>query len=161
MALNSNQKIGARETLSFKTTQWIGTPASLVVHTIIFVVAIALLYFEIFPVDEVLLVLTTAVSLEAIYLAIFIQMAVNRSNQSLTGVEKDIDEIQEDVDEISEDIDELSEDVEEISEDIDEIQEDTAVVEKHDSTTTIALTKIEDNLQKIVREIEDLKTKQF
>lgn len=50
------------------------------------------------PTDKVLLILTTAVSLEAIYLAIFIQMTVNRTTTSLAGVEKDIGDIQEDVD---------------------------------------------------------------
>ena len=159
MALEQNKKVDTEESLPIRATQWVGTPASLIVHTIVFITALVLPYFTIISEDEVLLVLTTVVSLEAIYLAIFIQMSVNRSTQSLIGVEKDIDEIQEDVGEISEDIDELSEDVEELSEDIDEIQEDTAEIGKQDSTTT-ALNKIEENLQKIVKEIEDLKSKQ-
>jgi hypothetical protein len=41
----------------------------------------------------VLLVLTTLVSLEAIYLSIFIQMAVNRTAQSIKEVEEDFEEI--------------------------------------------------------------------
>jgi cell division protein FtsL len=67
-------------------------------------------------IDKILLILTTAVSLEAIYLAIFIQMTVNRNTQSIEDIEEDIEDIQEDVEE-------LSEDVEDISEDIDAIQE--------------------------------------
>lgn len=54
------------------------------------------------------MILTTAVSLEAIYLAIFIQMTVNRTTESLAGVEEDIDDIQEDIDDIQEDVSEDS-----------------------------------------------------
>jgi peptidoglycan hydrolase CwlO-like protein len=75
-------------------------------------------------IDTVLLVLTTAVSLEAIYLAIFIQMSVNENTESLEEVEEDIDEIQHDVDEIQHDVDEIQHDVDEIQEDVDEIQGD-------------------------------------
>ena len=64
--------------------------------------------------ELVLLVLTTIVSLEAIYLAIFIQMTVNRQGQSLKEVEENVDDIQENVDEIQEDIEELGENVDEM-----------------------------------------------
>jgi archaellum component FlaC len=63
-----------------------------------------------FSVDQILLILTTAVSLEAIYLSIFIQMSVNKTKLTIAGVEKDIDDIQEDVQEISEDINDDDED---------------------------------------------------
>lgn len=53
-----------------------------------------------------MLVLTTIVSLEAIYLAIFIQMTVNRSVESLREVEEDIEELAEDVEEIAEELEE-------------------------------------------------------
>lgn len=68
------------------------------------------------PLDRMLLLLTTVVSLEAIYLSIFIQMSLNFTRESLAEVEEDIDEIQEDVGEIQEDVDEIQEDVEEIEE---------------------------------------------
>ncbi|KND50853.1 MAG: hypothetical protein AB202_00405 [Parcubacteria bacterium C7867-007] len=112
-------------------TSWIGSRASLVAHTIFFAGCFSTALFGLVTLETMLLVLTTAVSLEAIYLAIFIQMTVNANTASLREVEEDIDEIQEDVeelgedlDEIQEDIGEIQEDVEEISEDIDEIQED-------------------------------------
>lgn len=54
-----------------------------------------------------MLFLTTIVSLEAIYLAIFIQMTVNRNTEELQEVGQDIDEIQEDIDEIQEDVDDI------------------------------------------------------
>ena len=71
-----------------------------------------------------LLVLTTVLSLEAIYLAIFIQMSLNRTRESLAGVEVDIGEIQEDVGEIQEDVGEIQEDVDEIQENVDDLQGD-------------------------------------
>src|SRR3989344_5054930 len=64
--------------------------------------------------SNILLILTTVVSLEAIYLSIFIQMSVNRHSQELEEVSEGIEEIQEDVDEIQKDVDEIQEDVEEI-----------------------------------------------
>ena len=145
--------------VSIRATEWIGTPGSLIVHTILFIVAFLLPLLG-FSLDHVLLVVTTAVSLEAIYLAIFIQMSVNRNNESLEEVEKDIDEIQEDVeeistdvDEVSKDIDEIQEDVDEISKDIDEIQEDEEM-EVHTKTT---LEKIEQGIKQLSIEIEKLK----
>lgn len=102
----------------------IGSIASLVVHTMLFVVAFALSIFHVVEWQLMLLVLTTVVSLEAIYLAIFIQITVNRNTAQLREVEEDIDEIQEDVEELGEDVEDIQEDIEEISEDIDEIQED-------------------------------------
>lgn len=152
-------QMSALESVSIQATQLIGTPASLLVHTVLFIVAFAIPYFGILTMNEVLLILTTIVSLEAIYLSIFIQMAVNRNNQSLTEVEKDIDEIQENVDAIGEDIDELSEDVEEISEDIDEIQGDDKGGDEHDEQINFALKKIEMNLQQIMKEIEIIQSK--
>ncbi len=92
------------ENISEKLTNWIGTPLSIVVHTIFFVGIFVLKIFGI-KIDDILLVLTTVVSLEAIYLSIFIQMSVNKTSKRLRGVEKDIDEIQEDVEDLSEDED--------------------------------------------------------
>ena len=93
------------EKISDKITTWIGTPISILVHTIIFIVIFSLKFFN-FSVDQILLILTTAVSLEAIYLSIFIQMSVNKTKLTIAGVEKDIDDIQEDIEDISEDDDE-------------------------------------------------------
>ncbi|MDP4010136.1 MAG: hypothetical protein Q8P53_04125 [Candidatus Shapirobacteria bacterium] len=102
---------------SEKLTNWIGTPSSIIVHTILFIGIFSLKLFG-FTIDNILLVLTTAVSLEAIYLAIFIQMSVNRTTKSLTGVEKDIDNIQIGVREITEDQDEEEEDEDEMIKEI-------------------------------------------
>ncbi len=118
------------ENLALSVTGWIGSIWSVIIHTILFAGAFTLVILGA-DLDRVLLILTTIVSLEAIYLSIFIQMSVNHQARALANVEKDIDEIQEDVEEIAEDVEdiqeaheEIQEDIEEIQEDIDEIQED-------------------------------------
>lgn len=135
-----NKKGTIIDDLSHKATIWIGTPMSIIVHTILFA-GIFALYLVGLSVDQILLILTTAVSLEAIYLAIFIQMTVNRHTESLENVEDDIEEIQEDVDELQQDVDDLEEDsdliqkdVEELSEDFDQIQENEEAEAKKNST---------------------------
>ena len=94
-------------------TQWIGTTSSIVAHTLFFFGIFALQWVGL-KLEQILLILTTAVSLEAIYLAIFIQMSINKTTESLESVEEDIEDIQEDVEDIQEDVDEMQEDVEEV-----------------------------------------------
>jgi peptidoglycan hydrolase CwlO-like protein len=110
-----------------------------------------------------LLVVTTIVSLEAIYMAILIQMALNRNTQSLVAVEEDIDEIQEDVEEIQEDVDEIEKDIDEIQKDVDEIEKDIDVIEQEipDETTgtrdAAQLEQIELRLVKLLAQLEKMK----
>lgn len=137
------------ERISIQATQWIGTTQSIILHTCFFL-GIFTLYLFGQSLDSILLILTTVVSLEAIYLAIFIQMTVNRNTASLQEVEEDIDEIQEDVKG-------LEEDVEDISEDIDEIQEEDELDEKEGQKTKRSLENIETGLQKLLKDIENLK----
>jgi uncharacterized protein YoxC len=68
--------------------------------------------------SDVLLILTTVVSLEAIYLSIFIQMTVNQHSEELEEVSEDIEEIQENVEDIQGNVDEIQENVEDIQEEI-------------------------------------------
>lgn len=105
-------------------TRWVGSPGSVVVHTILFVAFFVAAAEEWIAYDEMLLFLTTIVSLEAIYLAIFIQMTINYTTQELAEVSEDVEEMKEDIGEIQEDVGELQEDVEEISEDVGEISEE-------------------------------------
>ncbi len=98
------------EDFSKKLTRWIGSPQSIIIHTFFFVGIFALRIFG-FSSSDVLLILTTIVSLEAIYLSIFIQMTVNKHAEELEEVSEDIEEIQEDVDEIQEDVEEIQEDI--------------------------------------------------
>lgn len=158
-------------------TNWIGSIQSLIVHTLLFALSFSLVFFGV-ALEQILLVVTTVVSLEAIYLAIFIQIALNQQAQSLEEVEKDVDqiqdtveeihedveEIQEDVDEIQEDVEEIQEDVEEIEKDVDEIQKDVDEIEKdetedeaRDRQNKHVLDKIEASLGGLILEIEKMK----
>ena len=118
------KKIQLLEKVTDGVMLWIGSIPSLIVHSIVFATAFLMPVFGIVSVDKMLLVLTTVLSLEAIYLAIFIQMSVNRSQEHIDDIREDIEEIQDDIEEISEDIDEIQEDIDEIQEDIDEIADD-------------------------------------
>ena len=149
---------------------WIGSIQSLMAHTIFFAVSFALPFFGV-DLNKVLLTVTTIVSLEAVYMAIFIQMAVNQNSQSLDAVEEDIDEIQEDVEEIQEDVgeiekdlDDIQKDVDEIEKDVDEIQKDIDEIEKDDSAEEVhgvqskqTLDKIESRLVKLLTHLEKMK----
>ncbi len=143
------------EKISVNATHWIGSIKSLVVHTTLFLGVLSLSFFG-FNFDRILLVLTTILSFEAIYLAIFIQMTVNRNTVQLYEVEKDIEGIQEDVEEISEDIEGIQEDMEGISED-DDASEKEEEIEKKENR--IALEKLERTLALLLKEIDDLKKK--
>lgn len=164
------RKLSPIEKQAQTLTRWVGSPASIVTHTILFVVTFSIAALGLVSFDRVLLVLTTIVSLEAIYLAIFIQMTINMQAEAIAEVEQDIDEIQEnvgeiqediediqeDVEEIGEDVEELHEDVEEISEDVEEISDDEAE-ERRKEEQKETLQNIYDTIQKLTGEIERLK----
>jgi low affinity Fe/Cu permease len=81
--------------LSDKTAEWLGSTESILLHTILFI-GIFALRISGTPLEEILLILTTAVSLEAIYLAIFIQRAVNKQTLKLeSAIEKIINNVSE------------------------------------------------------------------
>lgn len=122
----AKKKVGTRiqlESLATRATRSLGSIESLGVHTALFFICFASVLFGA-SFDRVLLVLTTVLSLEAIYLAIFIQMSVNQNTLQLREVERDIEDLSEDIEEISDDLEEISEDIEGIEKDIDAIQED-------------------------------------
>ena len=122
--------INRLETLALSVTRGIGSIWSVIIHTGLFASTFILILLG-FNVDRVLLVLTTVLSLEAIYLSIFIQMSVNRQAKALANVEKEIDEIAEDVEGIQENVEEIQEDVEEIAEDMEEMQEDMEEIQEN------------------------------
>lgn len=152
----SNQAV---EKVAVKTTHWIGSTGSLIVHTFLFVGAFILYFFDV-PIDDILLVLTTIVSLEAIYLSIFIQMSVNRQYNKLHAVAEDVEDIQEDVDEIQKDVDEIQKDVDEIQEDVEDIQEDDDAGEKEQKKGGDMMIRIEETLGKLIEEVIELKKQQ-
>lgn len=120
MNKNSVEKL---EKSALSITKWIGSVWSVIIHTLLFAGAFLLVLLG-EELDRVLLVLTTIVSLEAIYLSIFIQMSVNHQAKALANVEQDIDEISHEVEEIQEDVEDIAENVEEIQEDVEDIQDD-------------------------------------
>ena len=96
-------KANARRTFIEKMADWMtshfGSIGFLLLNVFVFIAWIlintdtikGITAFDPFPFN----LLTTAVSLEAIYLSIFIQMTVNRNTQSLEEVEEDIEGIQD------------------------------------------------------------------
>jgi len=134
-------------------TRWIGSPLSLVIHTALFTASFVAVHYEYVPFEEMLLILTTIVSLEAIYLSIFIQMTINYTTQELEEVSEDIEEMQEDLGEIQVDVGELQEDVEEISEEeaAEEAEEEQQKIEQKKT-----LADIQTDLRKLMSDIEKL-----
>lgn len=92
---------------------WIGSTKSLVIHTLLFIFSFSLSLFNI-DFNTVMLILTTAVSLEAIYLSIFILMSGNVQIAAIKDIQENVEDIQEDVKEIQEDVEDIQENVEEI-----------------------------------------------
>lgn len=142
---------------ALRSTSYIGSPASLIIHTVLFIGIFALGFFGI-ALEQILLILTTLVSLEAIYLAIFIQISVNQQAVQLQAVSQEVEEISGDVDEISRDIDEIQEEVEDLAEEVEEIGEDIEEDDREDELTHQAdverIEKIEKLLGELVKEIK-------
>jgi low affinity Fe/Cu permease len=148
-------------------TRWIGSPLSVVIHTIIFISCFLAVEEGLVPFENMLLILTTLVSLEAIYLSILIQMTINYTTQELAEVGEDIEEMQEDIGEIQEDMGELQEDVEEIGEDVEEISEEVEGMSEEEATEEAeedarkmeqkkTLVDIQGDLRKLMKDIERL-----
>ena len=140
-----------------RITTWVGSPTSFAIHTVAFVGALLLGFTGVASWTIVLLVLTTIVSLEAIYLSIFIQMTVNRHAAELAEVSEDVEDIQEDIEEISEDIDEIQEDVEEISEEeVEEVRQE----ELRKQQQAVTLETLSRDVAQLLKDLEALKHKQ-
>ncbi len=145
------------EYISFRATRWVGSTASLVFHTIVFIVAFLLYFFGV-NFEIILLTLTTVVSLEAVYLSIFIQMSVNRQTKQLRDVSKDVEEIHENVEEMQEDVEEIQEDIDEIQEDVEDIQIESDEEDTPESPLDRAmLERIEASLRELGKEISEIK----
>lgn len=127
--------------LLIKIPENIGTPVSLLLHSIVFVAFLASPYLGLgLQSEQVNIFFTTLLSLEAIYLAIFIQMSVNRSNQT-------IQDLSEDIDDLSEDLDEIGEDIVDIQGDIDYMTEEDELIESS-STSHATMSQQIEMLQK-------------
>ena len=168
----NNQKIkllSLFEGLIISVSKWVGTPESIIIHTLLFLATFGLRLFGV-PLETIFLGLTTVISLEAIYLSLFIQMSVNRSNVAIDEISEDVDDIIEDIDELDKDLEELQHDIDEMSDDIDEIHEDvddiTETVTKTITTNTVIsnndifklLASLEQKITKLEKSIEKSKT---
>jgi low affinity Fe/Cu permease len=167
MAQKGKEKNHRLQDTALTITGWVGSPQSIVVHSVAFIASFAAVTLGLLSFDRMLLVLTTIVSLEAIYLSIFIQMTINVTTKSLEEVEQNLDEIQEDVGEIQEDmgeiqedIDEMQEDVEELQEDVEEMTEEESVEEAEYAKEQKTLEQIHEGLLKLMQDIEKLQSKQ-
>lgn len=170
MSIRNRQRI-MMEKGAANITKWIGSASSVTAHTIMFLVSFILPFTGVVTFERMLLFLTTIVSLEAIYLSIFIQMSLNMNNQNIEIIQTDIEELGEDIEEISEDIEELGEDIEEIGEDIEEIQKDVDELQEdvveiqgdakeelvNEKKEAEILMSIQATLAHLQREIEQLK----
>ncbi len=161
-----------KKTLIERVTVNVGSVPSLILHTCIFASFFVAATLHFIGWDSMLLVLTTILSLEAIYLAIFIQMTVNRHSEELAEVSEDVEDIQEDIEEISQDVDEIQKDVDEIQEDVgeiqenvDEIQEDVEEIseetdeDKEENRQTVALEQLTRDVARLLADLEQLKKK--
>lgn len=149
------------EKLTFRFIRSVGSVWSLLIHTILFIGSFCL-YFLGANLQNILLVLTTIVSLEAIYLAIFIQMSVNFQTKKLDLVHEDMEDIQEDMEDIQEDVEDIQKDVKEIQKDVDEIQEDVEEIQEEDEEDDDDeddddIKKIKETLDILMKEVIDLK----
>jgi uncharacterized protein YoxC len=151
----SLQTIHKIENVALSITRGVGSIWSVMVHTLLFALAFTLVLLG-FEFDRVLLVLTTIVSLEAIYLSIFIQMSVNHQAKALASVEKEIDEISHDVEEIAEDVEDIQENVEEIQEDVEGIQEDVEEIAEDVEDIQEAHEEIQEDIEEIQKDVEDI-----
>src|SRR3989338_8290672 len=138
-------------------TRAVGSPLSIIIHTVLFATSFLATTEGYISLDRMLLVLTTIVSLEAIYLSLFIQMTINYTTESIQEVGEDIEELQEDVGEIQEDVGEIQEDVGELQEDVEEITEEDETEKPEDSEEKVTLAAIQTDLRRLLADVEKLK----
>lgn len=146
-------RISPLEDFAMKATQYIGSPTSLVLHSVFFVGIFSLQWIG-FSFDKIMLILTTVVSLEAIYLSIFIQLTINRQSRQIEEVSEDVEGIQEDVEGIQEDVEEISKDLDEIQEDVEEIQEDAKEISADVEGLQEHIETIGENVEELNEELE-------
>jgi septal ring factor EnvC (AmiA/AmiB activator) len=157
----------SEQTFAERISASIGSTASLIVHTVIFLIFFVLIGIG-YSAERLLLILTTLVSLEAIYLAIFIQMSVNKNTASLEEVEEDLEELSDDIEEVTESLEDVEEELGEISEDIEDIQEGIDEIEEdieEDNTqdhldqhqNEEKFTEVHKTLEDILKQLQSLK----
>lgn len=136
-------------------TNWMGSVPSILAHTFLFILFLIIPIFSEIKFEQTLLILTTIVSLEAIYLALFIQISINRQTLTIEEVSEDIEEIQEDVEDIQEDMEEIQEDVEEVTKNVDELSDDVEEVSKDLEEISEDIEEIQEDVEEIQEDMEE------
>lgn len=91
------------ERIATRIIDWIGTTSSLLLHSIVFLIFMILIISG-YQTQTVMLVLTTGLSIEAIYLAIFIQISLNKNNKILEEVCEEVVELKEEENDVISDL---------------------------------------------------------
>ena len=73
------------EQIAENAAKAVGTALSILIHTVIFIIAFLCVFLGV-SFSQILLFLTTIVSLEAIYLSLFVQMTVNKHSRSIKDI---------------------------------------------------------------------------
>jgi hypothetical protein len=147
------------ERISISAMGWIGSITSLIYHTVIFGLFFVLYFLGV----PVLLLFATLLSIEAIYLTIFLQMSVNLQSKKLQSVAKEVKDMQEDMVEIQENVVDIQENVEDIQENVEDIQENVEEIQKdedEDDTEDEILERIEKTMNLLITEVSELKKQQ-
>ena len=96
------------EKFALKIAHGAGSPASVIGHTVFFLMCFGLILLGL-DLEKVMLGLTTIVSLEAIYLSLFIQMTVNRQTKRIENVHDEIKDVQGNIEDLADQVEEQGE----------------------------------------------------
>lgn len=141
------------EQLILQVPHHIGSLASLFVHTLLFIGIFSLHWID-FTFDQILLILTTLVSLEAIYLSVFIQMTINHQAEQIEEVSEDVEEMSKDIDTIQEEVKEIGEEVEDLGEEIEQDDKEDAAERAQDMRR---IARLEAVLEELLTEVRSMK----
>ena len=85
-------KITTPEKITFNLANTIGTPLSLIIHTIFLLGIFTLRYLGV-AIDQLILITVAAISMEAIYLTIYTQARLKKNADSLNLIRSEMDQI--------------------------------------------------------------------
>lgn len=118
------------EKIAKKITHWIGTSSAIYTHLSFFTIMGLWYLFDVPDRDRILLILTTIVSLEAVFQGCFIQMTVNLQGRELNAVKTTMNEVQESVESVQTSVEEVQESVESVQETVEEVHEEVHAEEQ-------------------------------
>lgn len=143
------------ENFTKSTITWLGSKESFIIHTILFASSFSL-YFMGVSFDKILPVVTNIVSLEAIYLSIFIQMSVNSQLKKVEEIQENVEEIQENVEDIQENVEDIQENVEDIQENVEDIQENVEEIQENVDGIQENVDELQKDVEEIQKEVDEI-----